>query len=424
MLKTSTNGFASDVIDGERLLHRLRELAHIGATGDGGVTRLAYSDDDIRARSLVAEWLAEAGVKSRVDPAGNLIAHVVGRGDSRGALATGSHLDTVVRGGRFDGAYGVVASLEAMVHIVESKTPLWHDLVLVVFSNEEGANGTPGMVGSQVLCGFPVDVDQVDRAGVPLWKRIEDVGGDATALSEAVWAEDSIAAFVEAHIEQGPVLETERADIGVVTSITGRSNLDIRITGEQQHAGTTPMTDRCDALVIAARVIGEVSTLAREGVVRVATTGHITCSPNVWNVIPGLVNLTVDLRDEDDNRIAEATSRIHCLANELSTTTGASIDVRQGPQVPAVPMDHQLADCVSIAADQLALPSLHMPSGAGHDAQLIARIAPTTMIFVPSIGGVSHTPQEDSHDHHLVAGANVLLRSLRLMDQRVGGGDS
>ncbi|MFL4901894.1 Zn-dependent hydrolase [Streptomyces sp. MMS24-I2-30] len=419
MPKASSNNLAAERVNSERLLRRIEELAKFGATGDGGVTRLAYSEDDIRARSAVADWLAEAGIPSRVDAAGNLIARLAGRGGSRRVLATGSHLDTVVQGGRFDGAYGVMASLEAMIRIAESGTPLWYDVSLVVFSNEEGANGTPGMVGSHIVSGVPVDVDQLDHTGVPLWRRLADVGGDASALDEAVWADDSVAAFVEMHIEQGPVLEDEGADIGVVTSITGRSNLVVEITGQQQHAGTTPMTNRCDALVVAARLIGEVDALAQKGAVRVATTGRITCSPNVWNVVPGSVHLTVDLRDEDRSRITAATAHIRRLAGDLSATTGAVVDVRQGPEVLPVAMDAELADCISDAAGQLSLPSLRMPSGAGHDAQLVARTAPTAMIFVPSIGGVSHAPQENSHDHHLTQGADVLLRALRLIDERL-----
>lgn len=420
MPDSSPDCLGSERVNGERLLHRIAELSRIGGTGDGGVTRLAYSEDDVRARSAVSDWLAASGIRSRVDPAGNLIARVPGTNGSRNrALATGSHLDTVVRGGRLDGAYGVMASLEVMIRIVESGTPLRHDLSLVVFSNEEGANGTPGMVGSQIVAGIPVDVDRNDHGGVPLRERLADIGGDATALGGAAWAEDEVAAFVEIHIEQGPVLEGARADIGVVTSITGRSNLDIEITGHQQHAGTTPMAGRCDALVVASRLIAAVDALAREGAVRVATTGRITCVPNVWNVVPGSVRLTVDLRDEDQARIDAGTARIRTLAEDLGAASGAVIAVRQGPRVPPVAMDTELAECIAAAAGQLALPALSMPSGAGHDAQLIARVAPTAMIFVPSIAGVSHAPQEDSHDHHLVAGANVLLGSLRAMDERL-----
>lgn len=403
-------------VDELRVLARIDELAAIGATRDGGVTRLAYSEEDMRAYALVREWLAQAEIDSAIDAAGNLLACVRGSDPSLGSIALGSHLDTVVHGGRLDGAYGVVAAVEAVVQVAAGLLPPRHDITLMVFRNEEGANGTPGMVGSHAIAGNAVDTALLDYTGVSLHEQLTAVGGAPERLEHARWNRGDLAAFLELHIEQGPTLEEAAVDIGIVTCITGRVNLAVTVTGRQQHAGTTPMALRCDALVVAARLIGAVDELARTGAVRVATTGRICCSPNVWNVIPGDVRLVVDLRDESADRLDRAQEQVRRLARVIAGESGASIDVDDGPRVEPVSMDENLGAYVAMAADQLSLTHLSMPSGAGHDAQLLAQIAPTVLFFVPSVGGISHAPEEASSDHHLVAGAALVLQTLGLLD--------
>lgn len=406
-----------DHVDGARLLDRLATLGAIGATADGGVTRLAYSDDDLRARDEVAGWLASAGVAHRVDAGGNLLARVEGTANLPGAITTGSHLDTVTRGGRLDGAYGVVAAVEVIATAAAS--PLRHDVQLVAFSNEEGARGTPGMVGSHAVAGVPLDLDARDDDGVALSDRLRFVGGDPAALATARWPADEVAAFVELHIEQAQTLESSAMDIGVVTAISGRITLDVAITGRQQHAGTTVMAARADALVPAAALIVAVDAYANAGNVRVATVGRITASPNMWNVVPGSVELTVDLRDADHERLHAAVSFVRAEAERLCSPTGCVVEVRNSSAVPPTPMSDGVAECIAVAAEQLKLRWQRTVSGAGHDAQLVARVAPTAMCFVPSRGGLSHTPDEHTSDHHLVNGANVLLRTVHLLDERL-----
>lgn len=403
-------------VDGRRLLDRLAALARIGGLPGGGVTRLAYSPEDVRARELVAGWMAEAGLQPSVDPAGNLLGRRPG-GGARGLLAIGSHLDSVVEAGPLDGAYGVVAAVEVADALTRAGVRLRHDLVVVAFSNEEGARGTPGMVGSQAIAGLLTDADLAapDAEGVPLGERIAASGGDPGRIAAAAWREP-LAAFLELHIEQGPVLDAAPAVVGVVTGVTGRANVDVHVTGVANHAGTTPMRARRDALVAAAELVLAVQRLGRDGHVRVATAGQISAAPGVWNVVPGAATLTVDIRDADDARVDRAIELLREAAAGVAARTGTRIEVRRGPSVPAVPTDPRLAGAVAAAADALGLPRLNLPSGAGHDAQVMARLGPVGMAFVPSVAGVSHSPRERTRPEHLVAGANVLLNALLTAD--------
>ncbi len=400
-------------VDGARLLARLAELAAVSAPGPG-VTRLAYSEFDAAARRLVAGWMSAAGLAVETDAAGNVIGRRAGGDGLPGVLATGSHLDTVVEAGPLDGAYGVVAAIEVAAVL----PPLRHDLAVIAFSNEEGARGTPGMVGSLAIAGrlTAAQLAERDDEGVPLADRL---GGDPAARPTG-WPPGSLAGFLELHIEQGPVLHRAGVPIGVVSGITGRATLDVVVRGVPNHAGTTPMAARRDAAHAAALLVLAVRGLAGESGVRVATTGVLRLEPGVRNVVAGRATVGVDLRDLDDARIAAATARLREAAARIASETGTAVEVVPRSAVPAVRADPLLMGCVRDAAEGLA--HRELPSGAGHDAQVLAGLGPVGMVFVPSVDGVSHAPAEATDPAHLVAGAEVLRRALVLADARLSAG--
>jgi hydantoinase/carbamoylase family amidase len=403
-------------VDGGRLLAHIEELRQIGRTDSGGVSRLAFTPEEREGRELVAGWMREAGLEPEVDAAANLIGRRAGDEDLP-AIVLGSHLDTVVEGGAYDGAYGVLAAVE-VAHTL-ARTDLRHPLAVVAFNDEEGAFRTRGMWGAHAVAGAlePNDLSTPDERGIPVAELLANAGGDPDrVLTDAAWAPGSIAAYLELHIEQGPVLEREGIPIGVVEAVTGRANADVIVEGEANHAGATPMADRRDALLAAAQVILAVPGLTGDDGVRVATTGTCVVEPGVWNVVPGRVRLGVELRDVDDTRIADGLERLAAAAERIGTVTGTRIRVEPGPSVEAAPCDPGLRAVISEAAASLGLATMVLPSGAGHDAQVVARVAPIGMIFVPSRAGISHAPAEATDDEDLVAGADVLLRALLARD--------
>jgi N-carbamoyl-L-amino-acid hydrolase len=408
-------------VDGERLVAHVRELSRIGATGSGGVSRLAFTPADVEGRELAKSWMAEAGLDPVIDPALNLIGRRGGTRPGAKALVLGSHLDTVVEGGAYDGAYGVLAAIEVAATLRERGVELAHPLAVVAFNDEEGAFRTRGMWGAHAIAGAlgPDDLTATDERGIPVAELLGEAGGDPDrVLAEAPWPPESIAAYLELHVEQGPVLERAGVPIGVVEAVTGRVNADVVVHGEANHAGATPMSERRDALLAAAQVILAVPGLTGADGVRVATTGTVVVEPGAWNVVPGRVRLGVELRDVSDEAIERGLDRLAAEAGAIAGATGTRIEVVRGPGVLAAPCDPGLRDLIGAAADGLGLPAMTLPSGAGHDAQVIAAIAPIGMIFVPSRAGISHAPGEFTEPEDLVNGANVLLRTLLARDGR------
>lgn len=390
------------------LTDRLAELAAIGADGAGGVTRLAFTAEDVAGRELVAGWMRAAGLAVEVDAATNLIGRRAGAG---AAIVVGSHLDSVRGGGPLDGAYGVVAAVQAATDL--AGTPLRHPLAVVAFVNEEGSVAPPGFTGSRTIAGLPVDVAEVvGPDGQTLGDMIRAAGGRPAELAASAWPAGDVAAFLELHIEQGPVLEHEGQQIGIVEAITGRAVLDITVTGAANHAGTTPMEMRQDALVAAAELVTYVPSLD----VRVATVGQIAAKPNARNVIPGEVTLGVDIRDASDARVRAAVAR---LTEKAAALPGVTVTVREGMFVPAVPTAPELTAVLADVTARRGLRTRWLPSGAGHDAQIMAALAPVAMLFVPSRGGVSHSPHEYSDPADLDTGLAVLRDAIVEIDRRL-----
>ncbi|WP_101790917.1 M20 family metallo-hydrolase [Nonomuraea indica] len=407
-MPATTEANPGPAIDGARLLGRLRRLAEIGADERGGVTRLGFSPEDLRGRDYVAEEAARAGLSARVDAAGNLIVRGPRRG-GRPVLMMGSHLDTVRHGGPLDGAYGVLAGLEVLQQLAPRETAM--EPVLVAFANEEGARFPCPFYGSLAVTGrLDRGADEIaDERGVTLREALRACGGDPEALESARWRPGSIAAYLELHIEQGPHLETTGTTIGVVGGIVGRTVLDIEVRGQAGHAGTTPMKARADALAAAARVVLEVERLAGDdGRCAVATVGRLSVEPGVTNVIPGLVRMTAELRDGDRERLRAAEEE---LARRLAAVEGSGVRVTAevSDRIAPVPTDPVLCSVIAAEAGELGYSHCPIFSGAGHDAQIVAAVAPIGMIFVPSRNGVSHVPEEFTADAELVAGARVLL---------------
>jgi hydantoinase/carbamoylase family amidase len=404
------------VIDGALLLGHLDELSACGRTPGGGVTRLAWSVEDVAARGMVTGWLGGTGVRARLDAAGNLIAELPGEQAGLAPLAIGSHLDTVVDGGRLDGAYGTVAAFEIIAALAACGERLRHPLRAVAWANEEGVTAPP-FTGSRAAAGMPVDLEAVGPDGRRLRERIAQAGGDPACFAGAAW--DSLAGYLELHIEQGPVLDQLAVPIGVVTGITGTRWGWVRFEGQANHAGTTPMHLRADALVAAAHAVLAVERLATDGPASVATSGVIQAHPGNANVIAGRSAVSFDVRSMDEAALDAALSRLCAEVEGIANLTGTTAVMSTDLSSCAVHVDPVLRSAVADAASQLGYPSTELASGAGHDAQHLARLGPIGMIFVPSVGGVSHHPAERTDPGHLVAGAEVLLSTLRLADEHL-----
>lgn len=402
-------------VDGRRLVGRVEELRRIGATEEGGVTRLAFGPEDRAARERVTEYLWEAGLVPEVDPAGNIVGREPGADPDVPVLVLGSHIDTVPDGGAYDGALGVLAAIEVAHTARERGLALHRPLVVTVFADEEGTNRTPGMWGSHAVAGTLTDAHAAssDALGRSMESLVAGVGGDVKRIASAAWPPGAIEAFLELHIEQGPVLDRTGPDIGIVEAVTGRVSVDVEVVGHANHAGTTPMGLRRDALVTAAHVVIAVEALAgTHGIVRAATVGDCVVEPGAWNVVPGRARLRVDLRDIDPRALDAAVAALRKRARELAARTDTTIHVTPVDRVEPVPCDPRLRRLLTDACGDLGLSCVPMPSGAGHDAQIIASIAPMGMVFVPSVDGVSHAPAERTESRDVVNGANVLLRAV------------
>jgi len=397
-------------IDRSRLLNRLDALGQVGAIDGGGVCRLALTDADGAGRDLVVSWMRDLGLRVDVDGIGNVVGTwPADRFDP--PVMCGSHIDTVATGGRFDGNLGVLAGLEVIETVITAGIGTTHPLAVAFFTNEEGSRFAPDMLGSLVFAGgLPLEValDTVAIDGAVLAAELARVGYVGTMPCPA----RPPRAFVELHVEQGPVLESESLDLGVVTGVQGISWQELELTGQSNHAGTTPIELRRDAGYVAAAAAVTLRELAEATPGLVGTMGRLALRPGLINVVAAGATCTVDLRHPDDDVLEDAERAVAARVAEVAETEGVEVSWRRLARFPATPFDAGIVDLVERVAAGQGRSTRRLASGAGHDAQILAGVCPAGMIFTPSVGGVSHNPAERTHPDDLEAGANVLLEVL------------
>ncbi|OWZ95345.1 Zn-dependent hydrolase [Sinorhizobium sp. LM21] len=403
-------------IDAVRLIGRIRELGEIGRDAEGRLTRLAGSDNDKAGRDRLVAWIEAAGLDVAVDQIGNIFGIWRSEENSGEApIMLGSHIDTVINAGIYDGCYGVLAALEVIETLKDRGVTPARPIVVAAFTNEEGVRFAPDMLGSLVYVG-----------GLPVEAALATTGTDGAVLGqelERIGYAGNIEpgflkphAYVELHIEQGPVLQREGFAIGAVENLQGISWQRVTIDGVANHAGTTPMAMRSDAGLAAARVgLFLREHIARSNAPSVATIGTMRFEPDAINVIPSRAAFTVDLRDPDEDRLQALEAALADFLVRIGAEEGVTISVERLARFQPVAFDQGIVAAVEASAKARGLKSRRMTSGAGHDAQMIARIAPTAMIFVPSRDGISHNPREHTEPDDLVAGANVLLDVVERM---------
>jgi N-carbamoyl-L-amino-acid hydrolase len=404
-------------IDGDRLWARLADLGAIarvdGPNGEWGCARLALTDADRDGRDLVVAWMRDLGLTVSIDAIGNVVGLRPGTDPRAAPVMTGSHIDTVRTGGRFDGNLGVLTGLEVIETLEANGVRTRHPIAVAFFTDEEGARFQPDMLGSLVYVGgmaleAALDVRAAD--GARLGDELARIGYAGSFPCPAAAFPH---AFVELHIEQGPILEDEGVDIGVVTGVQGISWTELTVTGQSAHAGTTPMRLRHDPGYVAAAITTAVRHITAElGGDQVGTVGRVELSPNLVNVVAAQAVLTVDLRNTDEERLQVAERRLAAMCDELVASEGVTIASRRLARFEPVEFDPAMIELVETTAHRLGLSTRRMPSGAGHDAQMLARVCPTSMVFVPSEGGLSHNIAEFTPQHQVTAGADVLLQVM------------
>lgn len=403
---------ASLAINGQRLWDSLMEMAKIGATPKGGVCRLALTDLDKQGRDLFVRWAREAGCSISVDQMGNLFARRAGRNDSLPPVITGSHADSQPTGGRFDGIYGVLGGLEVIRTLNDQGIETEHPIEVVIWTNEEGSRFAPAMVASGVFAGvFSLEygLSRQDVDGKTVGEELARIG----YAGDQPMGKPIHAAF-ELHIEQGPILEAEGKTIGVVTHAQGQRWYEVEFTGQESHAGPTPMPRRRDALLAAARVIDQVNRIGHaHAPYACATVGMIQNYPNSRNVIPGRVFFTIDIRHPDDAVLAAMDRELREAIAQIVEQTRVEVSrLEQIFYYQPVAFDGDCVAAVRGAAERFGYSHRDMVSGAGHDACYLAQVAPTSMVFVPCVDGISHNEVEDAKPEWIEAGCNVLLHAM------------
>jgi len=402
-------------VNGDRLSRSINQLAEIGKLPGGGVSRLAFTPVDLLARQLVQSWMVEADMSVRIDAAGNIIGTYAGRREGAGAISTGSHIDTVPVAGRYDGTLGVLAGIEMVRVLKENAIRLAHPVEVIVFTDEECS-----VIGCKAMAGNVVNDPEYYRRndGTPIQTCLERIGGDWSKLTTARRNAGEIAAFVELHVEQGGVLESTGAQIGVVKGIVGQYRFAVSVTGRPNHAGTTPMHLRKDALVAASQVVLAVNELATQTPgEQVATVGYFDVSPNAVNIVPAKVELKIDLRDLFQPHLDNLVNKMKQQFAEIAAATQTEIVMTQALHVLPTLTEPKIQTAIAQVCQQLGLSYCHLPSRAGHDAQEIGRFTDMGMIFVPSYAGVSHAEDEYTSPEQCTQGANVLLQTFLRLDQ-------
>lgn len=401
-------------VNGARIDAHLAALSEFGRNPQGGVTRLAYSEPDLQGRKYAMGLMRTASLDAIVDLAGNIVGRRAGSENGLPPLVLGSHIDSVPEGGNYDGDVGSMGAIEVAQTLAENNIRLRHPLEVIIFQNEEG-----GTIGSQLISGELPErqLDLVANSGKTIREGTRFIGGDPTRLAAARRKRGDIAAYLELHIEQGAILDTEKINIGVVEGIVGIAHWEVNIEGFANHAGTTPMNQRRDAMLAAARFVDAVNRVVTSIPGRqVGTVGKIQALPGAYNVIPGKVVVGLELRDLDENKIQLMFEKIQAEAERISEATGTRFEFRQTSVSAPALTDERIRRLIDETAKRIGLTTKQLPSGAGHDAQEMARLGPVGMIFVPSVAGISHSPREFSRPEDIANGANVLLHVLLKLD--------
>ncbi|MBC7827617.1 MAG: Zn-dependent hydrolase [Chitinophagaceae bacterium] len=403
-------------VNGSRLENRILELAKFGRNVNGQGYRVAFSSGDIEGRAWLFELMKNAGLETRRDEAGNIIGRRKGKNNSFKPIAFGSHIDMVPDGGNYDGTLGSLSALEAIEVLNEQKIITNHPLEVIVFADEEGS-----MVGSKAIAGLidPGMLTQISHAGLTISEGVRSIGGNPDLIANCKRNKGDIHAFLELHIEQGGILEFENLQVGVVEGIVGIDHWEVTVEGFANHAGTTPMNIRQDALLAASKLViavNEVITGVKGS--HVGTIGKIEAFPGAYNVIPGKVMMGLELRDLSTEKIELLFRNIEKRAETIEHNSKTKITFVRQPSVskPAL-TEKSLQQLINKSALGLSLTTKFMQSGAGHDSQNIAQIAPVAMIFVPSVGGISHSPKEFTNTADMTNGANVLLQTILAVDR-------
>ena len=418
---------SSDAADGElradtgRIAADFDRLSQIGAEPDGGLSRLPFSPEERSAHDLVAGWMTDLGMTVRTDSFGNTIGALPGADPTRPAIAFGSHLDSVPHGGRFDGAVGVLGALEVIRMFADAGVTTAHPLTVIAFASEEGARFGEPCLGSKAVAGVLQESDAErlqDAAGVTLAQAMRGLGFDPLALPQARWRANTLAAFLELHIEQSRSLDEAAERIGLVDAIAGNTRIRVMIKGRQDHSGGTPMSQRQDALAAAAEVILAAESIANEPRRRatVATVGRLHVYPNSITTIPGDVEFYLDVRDVDSDRQRLTTQEIVSRAEGTAARRGLRCQWEVVSDTSPVVLPKWLRDLTTTAVKRIGVPYSVTTSGAGHDAGILSRLIPSAMLFVPSRDGLSHCPEEWTSMEDIAVGAQALAESIRDID--------
>ncbi|MFK7829317.1 MAG: Zn-dependent hydrolase [Congregibacter sp.] len=404
-------------VDGKRLNNTMSRMKTFGGTRDNGSTRVAYSESNKTALEYLENLMREAGLETRIDAAGNLVGRRRGGNPKLAPIVTGSHIDTVPNGGHYDGIVGVMSAIEVATTLHHKKVSLRHPVEFVVWSNEEA-----GKIGSRAVVGAvgPEEFELPSLGERRLGEGMRYLGGDPDSISSVQRGVGDIAAYLELHIEQGAILDRKNIAIGVVEGIVGIRRWNVTVDGFANHAGTTPMDQRQDALYTAARFV----TLVRDLITdvpgtQVGTVGRIDAFPGAPNVVPGKATMSLEIRDLSMQKVAALFTRIEAASQTLANETATTITFHQFYESMAAPTDESIRLIIEASTDSLGLSHQRMPSGAGHDAQSLGPISPIGMIFVPSRDGVSHAPAEFTTPQQVTNGANVLLRTLLGVDAEI-----
>ncbi len=402
-------------VNEQRILSRINELGKIGRDEQGRGYRVAYTKGDIAGRAWLMELMKKAGLEVSIDAGGNIIGKRQGKNPSLKPIAFGSHIDMVPDGGNYDGPLGSISALEVIEVLNEKKMTTNHPLEVLIFQNEEG-----GLVGSRAMTGnlAKEDLSQKSTSGLTLGEGIKAIGGDPARLAAAARKKGDLAAFLEIHIEQSKVLETRKMDVAIVEGIVGISDWDITVTGIANHAGSTPMNDRQDALIAAAKLVLAVNEVVNsyDGA-QVGSVGKMAVLPGAPNVIPGKVTMSLQMRDLSQEKVMKMFADIEKRAAQIAKETRTEIAFAHLRSSTPTITNQKIQEKMMQTAKSLGLSCLKMQSGAGHDTQEMARLGPVGLLFIPSKGGISHNPKEYSSPAEVANGANVLLQTILAIDQ-------